>query len=262
MPNTLPTIIVKTPPQLAEEYALAICINEINYAVMMVSPFDLEDYVIGFLFSEQIIKGNNDVHDIDIDVNDDTFTIKINVSIANRCLALVTEKKRQLVGQTSCGICGVEALQQALPQTHTLNKRPNIPAKQLINLRDECQQWQTIATQSGAYHAAFLIDDVGNILHSREDIGRHNALDKLIGYMLSQNMNVANKAILMTSRCSIELVHKTINIGVNHLLSLASPSRLALHIAQQANLNLVHLTKHDGAIFFEQADTEEPSYEK
>ncbi len=253
---------LKSTALLAEEYAIAICINDINYAVMMVTPFDLEDYVIGFLFSEQVIKSNNDIHDIDIAIDHPNFTVQINATLANRCLHLISNKKRQLAGQSGCGICGVAALQQALPPFQALEKIATIAAEKLTHLREECQQWQTLANKSGALHAALLIDDSGKILHCREDIGRHNALDKLIGYMVSKNITSNNKGILITSRCSIEMVHKTINIGVSHLFSLASPSRLALNIAHKANVNLAHLSKNDGALFFSQPIASSSHYEK
>lgn len=254
--------IIKNNTQLAEEYAIAICINDVNYAVMMVTPADLEDYVIGFLFNEQIILANKDIHDIHIDIDHEHFSIQANITLANRCLNKIFEKKRQIAGQSGCGICGVEALKHAMPELPPLAVSPNINKQELTHLRSECQKWQTFANASGALHAAFLLDDTGQILQCREDIGRHNALDKLIGFMLVKKISAHSNMILITSRCSIELVHKTINIGVKYLISLASPSRLALHSAQKANLHLVHLSKNDGALSHDISNIEKANYEK
>ncbi|AWB67207.1 formate dehydrogenase accessory sulfurtransferase FdhD [Saccharobesus litoralis] len=241
-------------PELAEEYAVAFCINDISYAVMMASPHDLEDFAFGFLFAEKLISNPNQVHDIKVSLMPNEAMAEINVTLANRCLENLRAKKRNLAGASGCGICGVEALQQALPAVDVVAKQEVISLAAIANLRQQCQQWQGLAKNTGALHGAFLLDLSGKIIESREDIGRHNALDKLIGACLRNlNFQADHVAILLTSRCGVELVYKVANLGVANLVSLSAPSQLALNIAHQANLNLIHLTKLDGPRVLNQA---------
>ncbi|MCM2680843.1 formate dehydrogenase accessory sulfurtransferase FdhD [Echinimonas agarilytica] len=248
--------VVTPEPELAEEYAVAFCINDVSYAVMMASPHDLDDFAFGFLFAEQLISNTNQVHDIRVTTMPDKGMVEINITLANRCLSILRDKKRRLTGVSGCGVCGVEALQQALPDVTPVEQANIIALDSLAQLRDCCQQWQALAKSTGAMHGAFLIDLEGNITAAREDIGRHNALDKLIGSCVRDAAFVPeNHAILLTSRCGVELVYKVANIGIANLVSLSAPSQLALSIAQQANVNLIHLTKLDGPRVLNQAQT-------
>lgn len=238
---------------LVEEYAVAITINGINYAVMMLSPFDLEDFVVGFLFTEQVIEHRYDVHDIEISLDDEQSTAIINVQIANRCLSKLKGSTRQTQGNSGCGVCGVKALEQAMPKVKKLSPIAPPDAEQLLALKPNLSKWQTIGKDSGAMHAAFLLID-NNIVACKEDIGRHNSLDKIIGFKLNnkqfEQIEQQTMAILVTSRCSVELVHKTVIAQIGTLISLASPSSLAVKIAKSANLNLVHIPKYDQPEFF------------
>lgn len=234
----------------AEEYAVAININDINYAVMMLSPYDLEDYVAGFLFSEQVIENRYDIHDLEISLNDQQCSAIINCKIANRCLSKLKKVGRQLQGTSSCGICGVKSLEQALPELVKLEAPTEIiDNERLLALKADINNWQLRAEKSGAMHAALLIKD-NHIIACREDIGRHNALDKLIGYKVNNQIGSNHLAVLLTSRCSVELVHKVVIAKINTLITLASPSQLAINRALQANLTLVHIPKYDQPIWY------------
>jgi FdhD protein len=248
--------------QLVEEVALAININDINFAVMLASPYDIEDFVVGYLHSETIIEHNRDIHDITqtkissvcADQNDNTDSIEINVTIANRCFSRMQERKRQAKGTASCGLCGTEAIYTAFPNLSPLSSQVIYPLELIADIKPQLRSWQTLAKDSGALHAAFWLDESGEILMCGEDIGRHNALDKLIGALLRSsslklddtNQDFRTKgAILVTSRCGVELVQKCILFGASNLISLASPSTMAAAMAQSHNLNLIHVPKHD-----------------
>lgn len=231
---------------LVEEVAVSININGINHAVMMATPDDLDDFAIGFLFCESIIRHNHDVHDIRVSPAEHGFVL--DVTIANRCLAQLQLRRRRLTGATGCGICGVEAVEQAFPPLPALPLTPPLDVALLVELRPQIAQWQLKGQHSGALHAALALDEQGRILHCREDIGRHNALDKLIGLLLRQPQ--ACDTLVVTSRCGSELVQKAALFGARHLVCLASPSQLAVRLALKYNLNVVHIPKFDAPVSY------------
>ncbi|CAJ1823502.1 formate dehydrogenase accessory sulfurtransferase FdhD [Aeromonas veronii] len=231
---------------LVEEVAVSININGINHAVMMATPDDLDDFAVGFLFCESIIRHNHDVHDIRVYPAEHGFVL--NVTIANRCLAQLQLRRRSLTGATGCGICGVEAVEQAFPPLPALPPTPPLDGALLAGLRAQIARWQLKGQHSGALHAALALDEQGQILHCREDIGRHNALDKLIGLLLRQQS--ACDTLVVTSRCGSELVQKAAHFGARHLICLASPSQLAVRLALKYNLNVVHIPKFDAPVSY------------
>ena len=232
--------------ELVEEVAVSVNINGINHAVMMATPDDLDDFAIGFLFGEGIIGGNHDVHDIQSTSSEQGAVL--DITIANRCLAALGRRKRRLAGASGCGICGVEAIEHALPELIPLTPGAPLDPARLRDLRERIAPWQNKARQSGALHAALALDDRGEILACREDIGRHNALDKLIGMQLRQPVQAAT--LVITSRCGSELIHKAVQFGAAHLISLASPSQLAVRLALKYNLTLIHVPRSDAPVCY------------
>lgn len=224
---------------LAEECALAIAYNGISHAVMMVSPSALEDFVVGFSLSGDVVGGIEDIHDIQLNRRGDAFSAE--VQIGNRAFWALKEQRRNLAGTSGCGLCGVEALDQALPQLTALTPGPLPPAAHLHELRERINDAQRLARQSGALHAALFVDDQGEIVLCREDIGRHNALDKLIGALRREGRDGRKGFAVVTSRCSLELIHKAVRAGLTTLVSLSAPTDLCVRWARQHHLNLIHL---------------------
>lgn len=236
---------------LPSETPLAISYNGVNHAVMMVTPQDIEDFIYGFSFTERIIRDCMEVHDIVITAQDDALLAE--VKLANRAQARLALTKRHLAGRTGCGICGAESLEQAIPRFDPQPFVEPMTEEAILTLRDTLRQWQSLGHISGAIHAAVLVDGQGDILLCREDIGRHNALDKALGTALRGKALAASQALLVTSRCSIELVQKTLMAGVGTLITLGTPTALAVNTAIKANLNLVHLPRSDGPRFYNRA---------
>lgn len=230
---------------LIKETALAISYGEINHAVMMVTPEHLEDFIYGFSFSEGVINHIDQILDMEwVPVND--TAIHANVTLNNRQQDHFRQQKRQRQGATGCGLCGVESLQAALPELPPLRPAPLPSTTQLNSLRDNLGNHQSLGHLAGAIHGALLLSPDGTPLACREDIGRHNALDKLLGYALRQRINLHGHAVVMSSRCSTELIQKAVRAGVSTLIHLASPSTLAVSQARQYGLNLIHLPRHSG----------------
>ncbi|MCP1621915.1 formate dehydrogenase accessory sulfurtransferase FdhD [Pseudomonas nitroreducens] len=224
---------------LAGEIALAIAYNGLSQAVMMVSPNDLEDFVYGFSLGAGLIDSIDDIYDVRLTPHGDAIAAELQVS--NRAFWALKDQRRQLAGNTGCGLCGVEALDQALPGLPVLPSAPLPPAAHFDHLRERVNAVQEIGRRSGALHAALFVDAAGEIRLCREDIGRHNALDKLIGALKRQRLELAGGFAVVTSRCSLELIHKAVRGGLSTLVSLSAPTALTVQWAREHNLNLIHL---------------------
>lgn len=222
---------------LANEVPLAITLNGVNHAVMMVSPYQLEAFIIGFLLTEGIIQHHRDIHDLEFISQQNA--IIANVILANRCHQPWQEQRRNLAGRTGCGLCGIESLAAAIPTLPPLptSELPNIDA--LMGLRAQLPDWQKLNRDCGALHAAFFANMQGEIQHASEDVGRHNALDKLLGWHHRQSNPTG--MMLVTSRCSIELILKMVRTYNPTLITLSAPTVLAVEQARHYQLNLVHL---------------------
>lgn len=227
------------PADLAEESALAIAYNGISQAVMLVTPADLEDFIVGFSLGSGLIASPSDIYDIKLGGCGSALTAE--VEIASRAFWNLKTQRRQMAGTSGCGLCGVEAVEQALPELNVLPGAPLPPAQWLEGLRQRISEFQPLGQHCGAVHAAVFMNDQGELLMGREDIGRHNALDKLIGALIRQNISTAGGLAIVTSRCSLELIQKVLRAGIQTLVSLSSPTGLALQWARRHNLNLIHL---------------------
>jgi FdhD protein len=227
---------------LAEECALAIAYNGLSQAVMMISPADLEDFVVGFSLANGFIDKLDDIYDIRLHGRGNAR--RAEVEIASRAFWRLKQQRRRLPGNSSCGLCGVEALEQALPRLPVMPASPLPPSHWLLDLRQRIGEFQPLGRDCGAVHAALFMDASGEIRLGREDIGRHNALDKLIGAMARAGFVADGGLAIVTSRCSLELVHKVQRAGIPTLVSLSSPTGLAAQWAQRHNLNLIHLPHH------------------
>ncbi|OKR47062.1 formate dehydrogenase family accessory protein FdhD [Pseudomonas aeruginosa] len=227
---------------LAAECALAISYNGLNQAVMMASPEDIEDFVRGFSLSSGFVESIDDIYEIRVSGQGDS--LQAEVEISSRAFWHLKRQRRQLAGTSGCGLCGVEALEQALPQLPARTPRALPPAAHLAGLRQRIEQAQRLARNSGALHAALYFDGHGDLRLCREDIGRHNALDKLIGALHRQGLDAASGFAVVTSRCSLELIHKAVRAGIGTLVSLSAPTGLTVQWARRHHLNLVHQPHH------------------
>ncbi|HYQ49720.1 MAG TPA: formate dehydrogenase accessory sulfurtransferase FdhD, partial [Pseudomonas sp.] len=227
---------------LAEEVALAIAFNGLNQAVMLVSPTDLEDFAVGFSVGSGIVEGTAEIYDLKLSGNGSAMYADLEIS--SRAFWNLKNQRRQLAGTSGCGLCGVEALEQALPELAELPGAPLPPAQWLAGLRQRIDAFQPLGQHCGAVHAALFMNAQGELLLGREDIGRHNALDKLIGALLRQGIATEGGLAIVTSRCSLELIQKVLRAGIQTLVSLSAPTGLALQWARKHNLNLIHLPKH------------------
>lgn len=227
---------------LAEEVALSISYNGINYAVMLVSPNDLDDFIVGFSLTNGIIDDVSQLYGINFESHQEH--INAEVELASRAFWALKEKRRHIAGASGCGLCGAEALAQALPELTPVPAATLPSSEQLGGLRDKISAAQQLAKHSGALHAALYLNASGEVLACREDIGRHNAFDKLIGAIEKQKLRQPEGMVVLTSRCSLELVQKAVRSQLPLLVTLSAPTALTVDWARRYGVTLIHAPKH------------------
>lgn len=229
---------------LAAETPISITVNGIAHVVMMASPVDIEDFVAGFALSEQIVRHVSEIESID--VRPLTFGVLAQLRVPTELGRSLLETRRNLVGQTGCGICGVVELEQAIRRYGALSTRPAMDAAAVFKAWDGLPDMQPLNRGTGAVHAAGFATGDGRLLAVREDVGRHNALDKLIGHLGRAGIDPATGFCLMTSRISFELVQKCLACGLPGLVGISAPTELAVRLAREHRLTLVALARADG----------------
>ncbi|MEQ5778564.1 formate dehydrogenase accessory sulfurtransferase FdhD [Thalassospira sp. NFXS8] len=223
---------------LQPEVPAALVFNGKSHTVMMTSPYDLEDFVIGFCLSEGIIENSRQI--VITDVRSTLRGYVIEADLDEDCIDALTSRQRTLEGRSGCGLCGVQSL-EAIPTEATRQVIPgNMPQNIVLAAIDALPEFQSRnKTGGGLLHASAFADANGTILLAREDIGRHNALDKVLGALARQNIDPVGGFILMTSRCSYEIVAKTVQCGIGGLVTLSGPTLTAVNLARQAGLTLI-----------------------
>ena len=250
----LTATLAQAQTALASECALALSFNGLNHAVMMVSPNDLEDFVLGFSLSCGAVESIDEIYDLRLSGAGEA--LQADIQISSRAFWNLKQQRRQLAGSSGCGLCGVAALEQALPQLPHLSAQPLPAAEHLHGLRERIEAAQFQARSSGALHAALFVDARGGLALCREDIGRHNALDKLIGALKRDKLDCASGFAVVTSRCSLELLHKAVRAGLATLVSLSAPTALTVDWARRHGLNLIHLPHHSAPRVYSPAPAE------
>jgi FdhD protein len=221
--------------RLAVETPIALVFNGISHVVMMATPSDLEDFALGFGMTEGLFESAKDLYGVE-QINT-AEGIELALEVSSACEWRLKERRRTLAGRTGCGLCGADSLNQI---QRPLNKVPviNIEGTAVIRAQNDIRQWQTLGKQTGATHAAAWVDVSGKILRIREDVGRHNALDKLIGSLLREQIDPQSGFICITSRASFEMVQKAVLFGASVLAAISAPTAMAVDLARKSNLAL------------------------
>ncbi len=230
---------------IADEVPVAIECNGIAYAVLMATPDALADLAVGFVLGERLIDRGEDIRGID--VHDAANGIVIRITLSRRVAGRIGDRVRHRNSDASCGLCGVETLAQALrplPAAARWDGEDGAAFRAYGSLRDH----QPLNASTGAVHAAAACTRDGAIRLVREDVGRHNAFDKLIGAMVREELAWDGGFALLTSRCSYELVEKAVLAGCPMLATISAPTRLALERAADAGLALRTLVRSDGLL--------------
>jgi FdhD protein len=237
-----------TSREIANEVAAAIEFDGSSYAVMMVTPADLEDFAVGFALAERIVSAPDEIARIDIRYG--SRGIGIDLRLQQEHSARLAERRRALPGQAGCGICGISTIEEALPQLPVLSSAPTLSRDAIFAALDRLPELQILNRATGAVHAAAFCHGDGTISAVREDVGRHNAFDKLIGHLARSRQDSSVGFALLTSRCSYELVQKAVLARISALVTVSAPTELAVEIARVANLTLIALARRDSFLTF------------
>jgi FdhD protein len=233
---------------LANEVAVAMEFDGQPYAVMMLTPGDFEDFAVGFARSERIVEKASDI--ARIDVRQGTRGIAVDIRLEKEHSQRLIERRRAIPGQSGCGICGLTTIEEALPELPPLTRAPKVAPAALFAALAALPSHQTLNRATGAVHAAAFCKPDGAILAVREDVGRHNAFDKVIGHLARRGIDPASGFALLTSRCSFELAQKAVIARIPLLVTISAPTELAVSIARDTKLTLVALARGDSVLLF------------
>ncbi|UTW04393.1 formate dehydrogenase accessory sulfurtransferase FdhD [Amphritea atlantica] len=242
---------------IAEEIPVAMIYNGISHVVMMASPCDLEDFALGFSLSEGIIRKPEEIYGLDVVMADPQSLaagIEIQISITTQRSMQLKQRRRNLTGRTGCGLCGAESLQQAIRPVKPVPPLPPAAPAAVQAAISQLTEKQPLQAITGACHGAAWCDKGGNIQLLREDVGRHNALDKLLGALQRENTDLSDGFALVSSRASYEMVHKASSCGISTLVAVSAPTGLALNLAKQAGLNLIGFARTGRHVIYNQAE--------
>ncbi|MFZ7314237.1 formate dehydrogenase accessory sulfurtransferase FdhD [Avibacterium avium] len=231
---------------LAVETPVALVYNGISHTVMMCSPQDLEDFALGFSLTEGIIEKPADIYGIDVE--ETCNGIEVQIEIATRCFVALKERRRTLAGRTGCGICGTEQLDQIHKNLPILHRTFSLNMAILDCCLTKLQTAQQLGQQTGSTHAAAFFDLQGNLLAIREDVGRHVALDKLLGWYAKQPKQQG--FVLISSRASYEMVQKVVSQGIECLVAISAATALAVNQARQSQLTLIGFAREGRATIY------------
>jgi FdhD protein len=228
------------------EAPIAIEYNGIGYAVMMATPADLEAYAVGLTLAEGLVERAGEIEDINVHAIEGGWVVRITLPPAR--LGAVIERARTRVSESSCGLCGIESIEQVLRPLPPVTGRIATSRAAIARALTELPEHQPLSHATGAVHAAAFCSPDGRIVAACEDVGRHNALDKLVGTLALDGTAPASGFILLSARCSYELVEKTVRAGCPMLVTISAPTSLAVERAIAAGLTLVALARSDNAL--------------
>lgn len=245
--------------QLAEETPVALIYNGISHAVMLATAQDLEDFALGFSLSEGIVQDKSELYGVELRVQ--SKGIELHCDIASERLMQLKGRRRTLAGKTGCGLCGAESLEQAMRYPRYLQSPVVFKQSAMISGLATMPTQQLLQRTTGATHACAWVLADGSVALLREDVGRHNALDKLIGAIAKSDISQAG-FIITSSRASYEMVQKTATAGINLLVAISAPTGLAVRVAEHCGLTLVGFARKDSCVVYSHAQHLDSSTEE
>jgi FdhD protein len=228
------------------EAPVALEFNGLSYAVMMATPADLEDFALGFALTEGLAKAPSDLTDIAVAEVEHGWVVRATLSGLG--IAQLTDRVRARVAESSCGLCGIENLEAVARPLPPVPAHAPLAETAIFAALAALRDHQPLGRTTGAAHAAAFASPAGAILHAREDVGRHNALDKLVGALAAAGRDPAEGFILSTARCSYEIVEKAVRASATRLVTVSLPTSLAVERAAAAGLSLWSLARDDSVL--------------
>ncbi len=233
---------------VAVEAPVVLVYNGKPHVVMLVTPLDLEDFALGFSLTEGILRHPSEM--LSCRVLQRAKGIEVRLRIPDQRAACMLDKGRNMTGRTGCGLCGSTTLEQAIRQPPPVGSGPTVDAGDMMSALNEMRHQQTLNQLTGSVHAAAWLIPGQGIVMVREDVGRHNALDKLIGAMTRTGRAFDEGCLLVTSRASYEMVQKAASVGVTVMAAISAPTALAIELAQDCGLTLVGFARNDNHVIY------------
>lgn len=238
----------RTTDQVAEEMPVALVYHDVPHVVMLATPADLEDFAIGFTLSEGLVAHADEIRAVEVTAGASSTDVKI--SVAWERFTQLLQRRRNLTGRTGCGLCGAETAADAIRECGPVPAGVTVSAADLHAAIAALSGWQKINARTGSVHAAAWVVPGEGIQVVREDVGRHNALDKTIGALSRARADFAAGYMLITSRASYEMVQKSAVVGISLLVALSAPTAFAVRLAQRAGLTLVAFARADRHVVY------------
>jgi FdhD protein len=229
---------------IPEETPLALTYNGGTYAVMMATPQNLEDFAVGFSLDEGVVKSVDEIRSLEVVRLD--HGIELRMWLASEDAGRISERRRHIAGPTGCGICGIDSIAEAVRPAAAVPQGQTFTPEQIMTAMQAIAPLQSINVQTRAVHAAAFWSPAHGIVALREDVGRHNALDKLAGSLARSRTVASGGIVLLTSRVSIEMVQKAAAMGAPIIVAVSAPTAHAIRACEQAGITLVGVARQDG----------------
>ena len=240
--------LVSATDLIAEEKPVALVYHDVPHVVMLATPADLEDYAFGFTLSEGLVERADEIRGVEVVQSEASADVKI--SVAWERFTQLLQRRRNLAGRTGCGLCGAETAEDAIRECPAVPPGVTITAAELHGARAQLSGRQPINARTGSVHAAAWVVPGEGIKVVREDVGRHNALDKTIGALARAKTDFATGYMLITSRASYEMVQKCATVGIPLLVALSAPTAFAVRLAQRTGLTLIAFARADQHVVY------------
>jgi FdhD protein len=235
-----------------EEVAVALTYDGSTHAVMMASPSDLEDFAVGFSLTEGKVGRVSEIAELEIVSHPNG--IEARMWLAPEAARRTVERRRAILGITGCGLCGVDSLEAAVPAVQAVGEGPSLAAAEIAAAVASLRSAQRLNAEARALHAAGFWTPARGLVAAREDVGRHNALDKLVGALVREGVDPAEGLVVLTSRLSVEMVQKVAALGASVVAAVSAPTALALRTAEAAGITVVAVARDDGFEVFTRPD--------
>lgn len=235
---------------LPDECPIALCFNEETYAVMLATPFDLTAFARGFCHSEGLVKNDAAILSISEKQVKDGFEVNINITEEAYDRIQIIDKRRRLAGASGCGICGLTSLSHISENLPKITSSLRLSTDKALSAVSNLRNFTPLNTASHSVHAAAFANEAGEIIMAKEDVGRHNALDKLFGALLENKIDLQTGFIILSSRFAYELAQKCIRMKVPIVISISAPTSMAVDMAKQANLTYAAVAENENLMVF------------
>jgi len=241
-------VTTHTTDLVAEEMPVALVYHDVPHVVMLATPADLEDYAVGFTLSEALVARADEIRGVE--VRRGAASVDVHISVAWERFTQLLQRRRNLTGRTGCGLCGAETAADAIRETAAAPAGVEVTSAELHAAIEQLAGLQPINARTGSVHAAAWVVPGQGIRVVREDVGRHNALDKTIGALVRAGTDLAAGYMLITSRASYEMVQKCATVGIPFLAALSAPTAFAVRLAERSGVTLVAFARRDQHVVY------------